>query len=186
MTILISGVLLWSVLHFFPVFMPKSRSSLIEKVGEKPYKGAFALIMFGALALIIFGWRSAEMDADINSEYWMRHVTYGLLLISIILFGAANGKSRIRKFVRHPMLMGVAVWSVGHLLVNNDPRSLVLFGGMLLWAMISIFGINRRDGAYTPPEPWSWARDIRLVLISAVLYAALVFGHPYFTGMPLF
>ncbi|WP_373235571.1 NnrU family protein [Cohaesibacter celericrescens] len=186
MTMLILGVLLWTVAHFFPVFMPNLRAGAISKVGEGPYKGLFTLVIVGALILIVFGWRSVGVGADLYSAPWTRHATYALVLASIILFGAAKGQSRIRKLVRHPMLTGVAVWAIGHLLVNNDPRSMVLFGGMLLWAVVSIFGINRRDGAYTAPEAWSWARDIRLVMISAVLYVALVFGHPYFTGIPLF
>lgn len=187
MTMLVFGVLLWSVLHLFPVFMPTTRAGLVNQMGEGPYKGLFSLAMFAALALIIFGWRGSEIGEEVfYGGDALRHVTYLFILLSIILFGAAKGQSRIRRFIRHPMLTGVAVWGVGHLLVNNDSRSLVLFGGMVLWAVVSIIGINRRDGAYTPPEPWSWFRDLRLIVISALLYVGLVFGHPYFTGVPLF
>lgn len=186
MTMLILGVLLWSVVHFIPVFAPTMRAGLIDQMGAKRYRGIFALTMVGALLLIIFGWRSAEVEADIYASYGLRHVTYGLVLLSILLFGAAKSQSRIRQFIRHPMLMGVVLWSTGHLLVNNDPRSLILFGGMLLWALLSIVGINRREGAYVRPEIWSWAREIRLVVISAVIYVVLVFGHPYFAGIALF
>ena len=186
MTMLFLGVLLWSAVHLFPVFMPTMRAGLMSQMGEGPYKGLFTLAMIGALCLIVFGWRSSEMGYNLHDEYWVRHVSYLLMLISIILFGAAKGKSRILKLVRHPMLTGTAVWSIGHLLVNNDTRSLILFGGMLLWSVVSIVGINRRDGAYSPPEPWGWAREIRLVLISVVLYLVLVYVHPYLSGVPLF
>ena len=187
MTMLVFGVLLWSGLHFFPVFMPTMRAGLISQMGEGPYKGVFSLAMFAALALMIFGWRGSEIGEEFYyGDDWLRHVTYLFILVSIILFGAAKGQSRIRRLLRHPMLTGVAMWSIGHLLINNDSRSLVLFGGMLVWAIVSIIGINRRDGAYTPPAPWSWIREIRLVVISVVLYVGLVFAHPYFTGIPLF
>lgn len=187
MTMLIMGVLLWSVLHLFPVFMPTMRAGLVSQIGENSYKGIFSLAMFGAIGLMVMGWRGIEAGEELFlGGYSLRHVTYAFILTAIILFGAAKGQSRIRRVIRNPMLTGVAVWGIGHLLVNNDPRSLVLFGGMVVWALISIVGINRRDGAYSPPEPWSWVREIRLIAISVVLYVGLVFAHPYFAGIALF
>ena len=186
MTMLIAGVLLWALVHLFPVFLPNARGGLAAKLGEGPFKGLFTLVIVGAITLMVLGWRSVEYDGDHVLEYWLRHVTYLILLVSIILFGAAKGRSRIRSLLRHPMLTGMALWAIGHLLVNNDTRSLVLFGGMLLWSVISIIGLNRRDGDYTPPTPGSWFGELRIVLISGGIYAALVFGHPYFTGVPLF
>ena len=187
MTLLILGVLLWALLHFFPVFMPDMRAGIKAKMGELPYKGLFSLLMLGTVGLMVMGWRSTEAGEELfYGIAALRHVTYVFVLIAIILFGASKGRSRIRRVIRHPMLTGVVVWGVGHLLVNNDPRSLVLFGGMVVWALISIVGINRRDGAYTPPEPWSWGREIRLLIISVVLYIGLLFAHPYFTGIALF
>ncbi|SNY93894.1 NnrU protein [Cohaesibacter sp. ES.047] len=186
MILLVVGVLLWSLVHLFPVFMPTVRAGLIDQMGEKAYRGIFALLIFASLGLIIFGWRSVEVGYDLFDGYGLHHITYGLVLIAIILFGAAKAPSRIRLYLRHPMLTGVLLWAIGHLLVNNDPRSLVLFGGMALWSVVSILGINHRDGAYVPPEVKSWGREVRIVLISVVVYVALVFGHPYFTGVPLF
>ena len=186
MTLLILGVLLWAVVHLFPVFAPTMRAGVVSKLGLLPYKGVFALFIVVSLVLIVLGWQSVGVGYDLYDTFWLRHVTYGCLLLAVILFGAAKAPSRIRRVLRHPMLTGMALWAIGHLLVNNDPRSLVLFGGMLIWAVVSILGINRRDGAYVPPQVGSWAVEIRVVLISVVVYVALVFGHPYFTGVPLF
>lgn len=187
MTLLVLGLLLWSVLHFLPVFAPTMRAGFLSKLGEGPYRGLFSLLMFGSIGLMVMGWRSSVAGEELFAGgYSLRHVTYAFILAAIILFGAAKGQSRIRRVIRHPMLTGVIVWGTGHLLVNNDPRSLVLFGGMVVWALISIVGINRRDGAYRPPDPWSWMRELRLLVISVVLYIGLVFAHPYFTGIALF
>lgn len=185
MTLLILGVLLWSVVHWFPVFMPTMRAGVISQVGEGLYKGVFTLMIFGSLALIIFGWRSIDPEPVYELDYILRHVMMGMVLASIVLFGAAKGRSRVRRFIRHPMLMGVVLWAIAHLLVNGDMRSIILFGGMFVWAVLSMIGANRRDGAYLPPEPGGWLVEVRLVVISALIYVGLVFGHEYFTGVPL-
>nr|WP_321459412.1 NnrU family protein [uncultured Cohaesibacter sp.] len=186
MTMLIFGVLLWSVVHLFPILLPTVRAGLVDRMGEGPYKGLFTLLIVLSLVLMVFGWRAAGEAGyigDIYDEDWTRHLTHLLLLFSIILFGAAKAPSRIRRVIRNPMLTGLVLWSVGHLLVNNDQRSLVLFGGLLIWAVISILGSNRRDGVYVPPAVKSWGTEIRIVLISCVVYGVLIVAHPYFTGM---
>nr|WP_321456750.1 NnrU family protein [uncultured Cohaesibacter sp.] len=186
MTMLILGVLLWAVVHLFPILLPTTRAGLAGRMGEGPYKGLFTLLIVVSLVLIVLGWRAAGEAGyvgDIYSEDWTRHLTHLLMLFSIILFGVAKAPTRIRRVIRNPMLTGMVLWAIGHLLVNNDPRSLVLFGGMLLWAVVSILGTNKRDGAYVPPEVGSWGRELRIVVISVVVYAVLIIAHPYFTGM---
>nr|WP_321482815.1 NnrU family protein [uncultured Cohaesibacter sp.] len=186
MTMLILGVLLWAVVHLFPIFLPTTRARLVDRLGLWPYKGLFALLIVLSLVLIVFGWRAAGEAGyigDVYDEDWTRHLTHLLMLFSVILFGAAKAPSRIRRVIHNPMLTGMALWAIAHLLVNNDQRSLVLFGGMLVWSVISIIGTNRRDRDYVPPEVGSWGREIRIILISVFVYAVLIVAHPYFTGM---
>ena len=48
---------------------------------------------------------------------------------------SATRRAAARGWLRHPMLTGVVVWAVAHLLVNGDAASLVLFGWpWALWA----------------------------------------------------
>ena len=185
MILLILGVLLWAAVHFFPVFMPNMRAGIMSQVGEGPYKGIFSLLLLGSIVLMVFGWRAAGDGVAFDVDGALRHVSYAFILLGIILFAAAKGKSRIRTLLRHPMLTGMAMWAIGHLLVNQEARSVILFGGMLLWAGISIVGINRREGAYSPPDPWSWGREVIMLVIAGLVYLGLVFAHPYLTGIPL-
>ena len=50
-----------------------------------------------------------------------------VMLVAVILLGMGSSKGKMRTWLRHPMLTGVLVWSVAHLLVNGDRPSLVLF-----------------------------------------------------------
>lgn len=182
---LILGVLIWSGVHLFPALMPAKRKEIYAKYGSK-YEGVYSAILFVSLAIIVLGWRAAEPTQIYNSPVWGRHVTMLFVLIAIILFASAHMPSRIRQFVRHPMLTGMAFWAVGHLLANGDSRSVVLFGGMLIWSVVNQMAINRRDGAWVnKPAVGPISKEVILVVASVVVYGVLMFLHPYFTGVPV-
>lgn len=186
MTLLILGVLLWAFVHLFPSLMPAARSALIDKLGEGPYKGLFALDLVIAILLMVFGWRS------ITPEIWYTAPLAGavpvvtvLVLIAFVLMGAANAPTNIKRYLRHPMLTGVIVWGVAHLLGNGEDRSVVLFGALSIWAAIAMVTINRRDGAWEKPEAVPVSKDVVLVVIGVVLTAVVAFFHEYLSGIPL-
>ncbi|MGF1645123.1 MAG: NnrU family protein [Thiotrichales bacterium] len=185
MTILLIGVLLWSAVHLFPVLAPAARARWIARLGTK-YQGLFALVIGLALLLIVFGWRGAPAQTVYLPPEWGAYLSSPLMLLAILLFGASHGQSRIQRWLRHPMLSSVVVWATAHLLVNGDSRSIVLFGGLALWALVSQPLINRRDGAWVRPAvapPWS--NEVKLLVIALIVYAVLLFAHPYLAGVPL-
>jgi uncharacterized membrane protein len=187
MTLLVLGVLLWMIVHLFPSLMPSARASLMERLGEGPYKGLFALDLVIAILLMVFGWRSATV------EFWYAAplaaipmvVTVGVL-VAFVLMGAANAPTNIKRYLRHPMLTGVVVWGTFHLLANGDNRSVILFGGLTLWAVLEIIMINRRDGEWTRPDAVPVQKDIVLIAIGAALTAVVAYFHEYLSGVPLF
>lgn len=183
MGLLIAGVVLWSVMHFLPAGASGLRGSLVGTIGEGPWKGLVALSLILSIALIVMGWRSIAPAPIYMPPAFGSLLMTPLMVLAIILLGAANAKTNLKRFIRHPMLTGVAVWGAAHLMGNGDDRSLVLFGGIGLWAVIMIPFINKRDGAWTAPEKLPMAGDIKLLAISAIVFIVLVFAHPYFAGV---
>ena len=177
------GVLLFMLVHFVPSLARGFRDSLIARIGEHPYKGVFSLLLVISIALMVFGWRSTTPEFVYLPPAWGTPLTSVLMLISVMLFGAAHQPTRIKRYVRHPQLTGMAVWSASHLLSNGDSRSLILFGGLALWALIEMLLINRREGAWVRPDAPALSVEIRGVLISVVVFFVLVFLHPYFAGV---
>ncbi|MEM8769976.1 MAG: NnrU family protein, partial [Pseudomonadota bacterium] len=59
MPLLIAGVVMWTIVHLFPSLAPGARAQLLERLGEGPYKGFFAVDIVIAILLMVFGWRSA-------------------------------------------------------------------------------------------------------------------------------
>jgi uncharacterized membrane protein len=154
-------------------------------LGDKGYQGTFALLVAGALGLMIFGWRHSTPELVYVLPMDTRSLTMVMMVIALMLFAAAKIPTRIKQFVRHPQLTGLIMWSLAHLLSNGDNRSIVLFGGLGLWALLEILLINRREGAWLKPEIPSWGQEIRGLAISLVILVVLVFAHPYLSGVPL-
>lgn len=177
------GVLLFMAVHFTPSLARGLRTSLVERIGENPYKGVFSVALFISVALMVIGWRSATPALIYIPPTWGTPVTSVLMLISVWLFGAAYQRTRIKRYIRHPQLTGMALWSLSHLLSNGDSRSLVLFGGLGLWALLEMLLINRREGAWVRPYGPALSVEVRGILIAVVIFFVLVYLHPYFAGV---
>lgn len=185
MILLIGGVILWCVLHLVPTLARPLRQSIIDKIGNNPYRGLFSLLILSALVMIVFGWRSIPENYVYQLPAWSRTAGMLLMIVAFILFGATHYPTVIKRLVRHPMLTAVAVWSVSHLLSNGTTRALVLFGGLGVWAILEILLINRREGAWEKPQAPGIGREIRGLLISLVIFGVAVYFHKYFAGVPL-
>ncbi len=183
MTLLIIGVVLWSALHLFPALLPETRGRLIERLGNGRYRGLFALSIVAALVLIIFGWRSSAVEPIYAPPLYGHPVVTGMMLLSFILFAAANAPGNTKRFLRHPMLAGMLVWAGSHLLANGDNRAVVLFGGLGVWAIIAMLAINRRDGAWKKPAAVALSRDLMTIVAAAAIFAIVLYFHAAVIGV---
>lgn len=183
---LVLGVLLWNATKLTPVIAVDFRKRLVDRMGENPYKGVYALLVAFSIYLIISGWKATIPEFLYIPPEWGRHATSLLVLIAFILFSASHGQNNIKRFLRHPQLTAVAVWGLAHLLANGESRSIVLFGGMALWAIADIVLINRRDGAWTRPEPVPFKKDIIAVIAGLVVYVVFAGAHRWLFGVSPF
>ena len=183
MGLLLAGVVLWSVMHFLPAGAAGLRGNMVGVIGEGPWKGLVALSLILSIALIVMGWRST-IPAPVYAPPGIGTVLMTpLMILAVVLLGAANAKTNIKRYIRHPMLTGIIVWAAAHLMTNGDDRTAVLFGGFGLWAIVMIIFINKRDGAWQKPESVPPAGDIKLFAIAAIIFIILVIAHPYFAGV---
>jgi len=165
----------------FKRLMPEARAALETKSGTGPIKASLALIYVGAIMLMIIGYISEGPSQLYTPPSWGVHLNNLLMLISVFLLGAGNGKGRAPTLMRHPMLVGVIVWSVAHLLANGDLRSTVLFGGLGIWAVLNMLLINYREGAWDRPAAGPWKADVKTAVISLVIFCVIAAIH-YFIG----
>lgn len=183
MTLMILGILLWSAGHLFPILAPDARARAVLKLGEGPYKGAFSAVALIAVVLMVIGYRQADFVNLWFPPAWTVHLNNLLMLVAVFLIGAKHAKSSAKHYVRHPMLSGVVVWAVAHLLVNGDLASVVLFGGLLAWAVVAMTGTNARDGAWVRPPKGTTAGLVRHLVITVVVFGVIVVIHGPILGV---
>ncbi|GAA3863030.1 NnrU family protein [Celeribacter arenosi] len=172
MILLILGVLLWSGAHLFKRLAPDARA----RMGDKA-KGPVALALALSLVFMVVGYRGAETYDLYALPGWTVHLNNLLMVIAVVLLGLGNSKSRLRAKMRHPMLTGVIVWGVAHLLTNADAASFVLFGAMIIWAATEMVLINRQVHSYVPYDGGSPKGDMRLALISLAVFIVIAGLH---------
>lgn len=175
MTLLIAGLILWTAAHYFKRLMPEQRASM-GNMG----KIAATLGIVAGVVLMVVGYRAADFIPVWNPPAFLMHVNNTLMLFALWVYGssAAKGAKAWPAYkIRHPQLVGFKIWALAHLLVNGDLASIILFGGLLAWAVGSVILITKAEPDWTPPARAGMATRIRLAVITLVLYALIAAIH---------
>lgn len=182
MPVLILGLLLWVLAHTFKRMAPGLRA----RMGDAGKGLVAALILLGVLLMVI-GYRQTDFIPIYNPIPGAGHLNNTLMMISVFLFGVGGTKGTLYTRMRHPMLWGMVVWAVAHLLVNGDLASIVLFGCLAIWAFIEMSLINGA-GPWLRPVQGRGLKGDAMNLVGTVVIigvAALIhqwLGHPVFLG----
>jgi len=138
MLLLSIGLVLFLGIHTVPA-LPALRAACVARLGEKRFKGMFSLVSGAGLVLIVVGYAYAPRGAQLFApSVGARHAAPFVIALSFILLAAANMRTNIRRALRHPMLIGVGLWALTHLLANGHAKATVLFGAFLAWAAIDL------------------------------------------------
>jgi uncharacterized membrane protein len=236
MTNLIAASAYFLLIHLL-VSGTRVRNAIIARVGAGPYMGLFVVASFAGLIWMGWAYALVRYD-EANSFFWgvtpaMRVVQIVLQLIAFFFIVAGqmtpnptgvraivpNGPGAamldkpdlvtgMLRITRHPFLWGVAIWATGHIIVNGDTASLILFGSLLILALIGPALIDgkrvrqmgdryREFMARTSNAPFAailsgrqklsfgeigWRR----VLAGVAVWAVLGLAHPYLFGVRAF
>ena len=186
MALLILGLILFLGIHTFTT-LRGARAAVIGRLGEGGYKGLYSLVSAAGLIFIVVGfgqYRSADYIQIWNPPFSLFHpIALFLLWFAFVALTAAYAPaSRIKSILRHPMLVGVKAWALSHLLVNGDLGSMLLFGGLLAWAVYDRIAVKRRGDPGAPPMGWS-RNDALVVVIGTVAYIAMFWLHDSLIGV---
>ncbi|MBI1906613.1 MAG: NnrU family protein [Rhodocyclales bacterium] len=148
MLILMLGLLLFLGTHSVRIFADGWRTRQIARFGPTRWKGCYAGISAIGFILLIWGYSLARVEPVQLwlPPLWTRHVAAALTLPALILIAAAYVPgTRMRATIGHPMLAGVKLWALAHLLANGTLADAALFGSFLAWAVADFVVLRRRD-----------------------------------------
>jgi uncharacterized membrane protein len=201
----------------------RARDWVTGAIGEGPYMGLFSLASLASLVWLGFAYAAARRGVDpvywsaTSATRWIQlFVTLAAFLFVVAGLATPNPTSvrqeaqldapvkGIVRVTRHPFLVGVALWAGGHLMVNGDLASLILFGDLFLLSVLgpaSIDAKRRRAlgqrwsgfAAQTSALPFAaifqGRQKLSLVEIGwlklaagVIVWAALLWAHPHLFG----
>lgn len=177
MTALIIGLLLFFSTHSSRIFAEDNRNRYIEHYGMKKWKLAYSMVSIVGLSLMIWGYGQARMDPVVlwMPPLWTRHLAALLTLPAFVLVVAAYVPATLIKArLGHPMVAGVKLWALAHLLANGTLADVLLFGSFLVWAIMSFTHARRRDRAQGVVREGRLARDAVALIVGLVAWFVFV------------
>ena len=208
MTLLLCGLFLFIATHSVRIFAEPLRTNLVERMGVWPYKGVLAVLSLLGFWLLLTGYAQARLETWVvwTPPAFLRHIMWLLMLFALVLLVAAYvPRNHLKKRLKHPMVLSVKVWALAHLLVNGQMHQMVLFGALLVWAVLSFRAARKRDALATElhsageaidatqvhneseAPPAQWLSTLLCLVIGGAAWAALLwrFHAEWFGVSPL-
>lgn len=173
------------------------RAGLVKALGEQGFMGVYTLLSFATLGWMIWAFRAigpgeTPLWDGTGAGLWILASLLTVLAL-VLLLGSLRGNpalpqvpgeaisaaraSGVFAVTRHPMMWGVALWALAHMLVAPTPRVLVL---MLALAVLALVGSSLQDGkkerllgaawAGWEAKTSFWPRPAGLLSVSPVLW----------------
>jgi len=203
------------------------RDDLVRRLGERAYVG-----LFSAVSLILLAWliRAYSTVANPIVLWWTPPV---LIIVPLVVMPLAlllfiggytqrNPTAVMQKrtlpterpapgvlaITRHPLMWGIGLWAVVHLVVSDDVASLIFFAALAVLALWGTRLLDTKKQRTWPAEDWqrfasvtsnipfaailTSRNEIRLneigwwrIMLAGVLYIVLVLLHGVVLGVPV-
>ncbi len=188
MLILVLGIVIFLGVHSFTTFRGL-RASAIDRLGAGAYKGIYSIAALAGFLLIIWGfslYRSGGFITLWSPPTWARHLTLTLMWFAFVALACNSpAPSKIKGWLRHPMLAGVMIWALAHLLANGDLGGAILFASFLAWAIYDRVAVSARGDSGAMQMKTFTRADAIALGAGSVAYVAMIFLHPILIGVPV-
>lgn len=180
MLLLTAGLVLFLLPHSLRELGLRDRA-MAAMPSPGAYRGLFALVSLAGLALVGAGKARAPFVMVWAPPFeWRAAGVYAMMPVFALALAGSLGDNIFRRWLRHPMLLGVLLWGLAHLWTNGDAASMLLFGGFAVWAGIK-YAARFRDGPVdAEPRP---ARSLAILAAGAALFMAFAIFHGRLFGV---
>ena len=172
MDMLLTGLVVFLAAHSVRIFAENWRTHMREMLGENAFKGAYSVVSLIGLGLIIWGFGMAREQPVYlwSPPVGMRHAASLLTLFAFVLLAATYVPGNaIKARMGHPMILGVKVWALAHLLANGTVAHVALFGSFLVWAVLCFRAARQRDRAGGVVYPAATSRGTVITVAAGVV-----------------
>lgn len=171
---LILATVLFVGSHFVFSSLP-IRARLIAVLGENGFRAAYSILALALLVWLIVAFNAAPAVRVWVPPIGLRHLSLVIMPVACIFVVAGlttknptpvgadtaalveRGPIGIFKLTRHPVMWGVGLWGIAHLLANGDSAGMILFAGLTVLALAGAAHSDaRRHAALT--EQWDTYR----------------------------
>ncbi len=188
MSMLIAGLVVFLGVHSVRIFAEAWRMQLRSRLGENGFKGLYSVLSLAGFLMIVWGYGAARLEPMVlwAVPTWARHLAALLTLPAFVMLASAYVPGNIIKArLHHPMVLGIKLWAVAHLMANNTAADLLLFGGFLVWSALSFRAARQRDRlsgvVYAPGRP---GPTLVAVVLALVAWAGFAFwAHAAWIGV---
>lgn len=184
MIILILGLALWCGAHLLKRLAPRWRAQLGGNAAEGQPPAPIALALLAGTVLMILGFRMSGFFPIWTPPVFLTHLNNLLMVFALYLVVASMMPVAVSARMRHPQLTGFKLWAFAHLMVNGDLASILLFGGLLGWAVLEMILINRAETWSRPHHAIAWPREAAAVGITLILLVAIGYAHTWLGYYP--
>ncbi len=199
------------------------RRAMVGVIGERGFMALFSVYALATLVWAVLSFGAAPDLPLWDAPDWLRwaNLVVTALAIALVVLGvtsrnptmimqtlADTSAPGVLAITRHPTMWGVALWAIGHLLVNGHGAALILFGGIAVLALVGPVFQERRKRAKLGQD---WDRFVAVtshvpfvailagrarlslsgadwmrVAVAAMLFAGLLAGHEALFGISPF
>lgn len=149
-------------LTHYGISSTRVRDPLVARLGEMPYRGLYSLVSIAALVGLALAYGSASYVGLWPPLVGLQIVTHlSMLLASLLLVGGLSTPNPtamdqikaldqpepargVLRITRHPVMWGLALWGIGHLVALGDLASVLFFGGLAAFALAGTRLLDRK------------------------------------------
>jgi uncharacterized membrane protein len=188
MLMFIAGLVIFFGVHVFSAVRSRApENDLKTRMGYGPFMGLYSVLSLIGFVLIIYGYGATRgLGILYNPPTWLAHINLVLTIPALILLVASQLLAgHIKRATKHPMLLAVKLWALGHLLANGEINSVILFGSFLAYAVFDRIMVKRRgDNGPGPDATLNPMMDAISVVGGAAVWAAIALWlHPILFGV---
>lgn len=151
--------------HMIPA-APGPRGWLVARLGRRGYIAAFSVLSFALLVWLVRASGAAPYVGLWDAGGWSRWLVNLAMPVAILTGALAVGMSGL--------IAGFAIWAGAHLIANGDLAHVLLFGGMLVFALSGLIRLG-------PPR--KFRSTPARIAAALILWAALIALHPVVVGV---